>query len=342
MKSTNVSNIYENKIEELSPYEASYPAKLLLCRLKNEIDRAQSIAAIIYNAVAKEAPIIAQIMNSSKKGVRYVVDATEQTLDALDKGKIKLSVEKGKMVAQIRQANGQYGGKLGIKKEVFSKGIDPVQMANSLQIKALELKIEKMAHQISAIDKNVHEVLLGQQNDRIGLYYSGLALYLEARVVGDDDLRKQLMVQSLKTLSEASFQLGLTMKSDIKYLVDKEYENNKKQRVQLIDERISSINKSFEFIHQASMLRAAIYCEQGEMSAMSAVLSEYSHVLKTTVVENAQMLGEADINDNGTEDGIWAQRAKFKLDVIDIKRQLISEDKTFYIGLEEESANEED
>lgn len=336
MKSTDDNNIYEGAIEELSPYEASYPAKLLLCKLRKEIDRAQTAAETIYNAVAKEAPMIAQIKNASKKGMRYVVDATEETLDALDKGKIKLSVEKGKMVAQIREANGQYGEKLGVKKEVFSQGIDPFQMANSLQMKALEAQIEEMAYQISAIDKNVHEVLLGQQNDRIGMYYSGLALYLEARVVGDGNLRKQLMVQALKTLSEASFQLGLTMQSDIRYLVNKEYDSNKKQRVQLIDEHISNINKSFEFIHQASMLRAAIYCEQGEMSAMSAVLSEYSHVLETTIVENARLLGEADINDNGTEDGIWAQRARLKLNVADIKRQLTSEDKTFYIGLMEE------
>ena len=340
--STEERNIYEGEIEELSPYEASYPAKLLLCRLKNEIDRAQSAAGTIYNVVVKEAPMLVQIRNATKKGVRYVVDATEETLDALDKGKIKLSFEKGKMVAQLREANGHYGEKLGIKKEVFRKGMDPAQVANSLQMKTLEAQIEEMAYQISAIDKNVHEVLLGQQNDRIGLYYSGLALYLEARVVSDETMKKQLMVQALKTLSEASFQLGLTMQSDIKYLANKEYDSDKKKRVQLIDEHISSINKSFEFIHQASMLRAAIYCEQGEMSAMSTVLSEYSHVLEKTVVENARLLGEADINDNGTEDGIWAQRAKFKLDVTDIKRQLTSEDKTFYIGFVEENANEED
>ena len=341
MMDTDERNINEDRIEELSPYEPSYPTKLLLCRLKNEIDRAQVAAGTIYNVITKEAPMFVQIKNATKKGVRYVVDATDETLDALDKGKIKLSVEKGKMVAQLRQANGQYGEKLGVKKEVFRKGMDPVQMANSLQMKALEEQIEEMAYQISAIDKNVHEVLLGQQNDRIGLYYSGLALYLEARVVSDDNLRKQLMVQSLKTLSEASFQLGLTMQSDIKYLANKEYDRDKKKRVQLIDEHVSNINKSFEFIHQASMLRAAIYCEQGELPAMSAVLSEYSHMLETTVVVNAKLLGEADINDNGTEDGIWAQRANFKLDIADIKRQLTSENKTFYIGLEENSNEEE-
>lgn len=65
----------------------------------------------------------------------------------------------------------------------------------------------------------------------------------------DEVLRKQLLFQALKTLSEASFQLTLTMQSDIKYLADKEYENERKQKVKLIDEHMVSINKSFEFVH---------------------------------------------------------------------------------------------
>jgi len=60
-----------------------------------------------------------------EKGYRYVVDATESTLEAIDNGKIKLSTDKsGKMFAQIREANGQYGSKLPIKKELFRKAIE--------------------------------------------------------------------------------------------------------------------------------------------------------------------------------------------------------------------------
>lgn len=325
-------------IQELSPYDMGYPIQLLSQGLKRTIAQAEDVADTIFKVVAKEAPMVAQAKEAMKKGCRYVMDVSEEVLEDLDTGKIKLSVEKGKMTAQIREANGRYGSKFGIKKENFRKGLDPVQLANALQMKALEEQIEQIAYQINSIDRNVHSVLQGQQNDRIGLYYSGLALYLEAKSVSDETLKKQLMIQALRTLSESSFQLTLTMQSDIKFLADKEYDNDRKQRVKLIDEHMTNINKSFQFVHQASLLRAAIYCEQGEVGAMATVLSEYSKLLETTIAQNANLLAECDTNDNATEDGIWKKRAGLKLDVAELTKQLTSPDKTVYLGLTEEEA----
>lgn len=125
----------------------------------------------MYKAVTKETPILAQAQQSLKKGYRYVIDTTESTFEAIGSGKIKLATEKSeKMFAQIREDNGYYGSKLPIKKELFRKGIDPVQMTNALQMKALQEQLQVIADQISMIDHSVREVLQGRQNDRIGLY----------------------------------------------------------------------------------------------------------------------------------------------------------------------------
>ena len=52
--------------------------------------------------------MVAQVREATKKGYKYVVDATESTLEAIDSGKIKLTTENsGKMYAQIREANGR-------------------------------------------------------------------------------------------------------------------------------------------------------------------------------------------------------------------------------------------
>ena len=142
------------------------------------------------------------------------------------------------MYAQIREANGHYGSKLPIKKDVFAKGIDPIQMANALQD-----QVQHIANQIAVIDHSVREVIQGQQNDRIALYYSGLTLYLEARNVNDPEMKKALTAQSLRALSEARFQLGLSMQSDIKYLAEGEFKIGKGKSVGLIDSRINSINQ---------------------------------------------------------------------------------------------------
>ena len=261
--------------EETSPYDASYPIILLYNSLKSRLAQAHATAEEVFKTVVKATPIIAQVRQSLSKGCRYVVDATESTLEAIEGGKIKLTTDKtGKMFAQIQEANGHYGSKLPIKREAFRRGIDTTQMANALQMIALQEQLQAIANQINVIDHSVREVLQGQQNDRIGLYYSGMALYLESRNITDIEMKKALIVQALRDLSEATFQLTLRMQSDIQYLVNKDYKSAKGKSVELIDEHMKSVNQSFAFIHQATMLRAGIYCTQGEFAAMSTVLNE--------------------------------------------------------------------
>ena len=129
-------------LDELSPYDAAYPVELLSNGLKMKLAQAENIADNIYKEIAKTSSIVAQMCEATKKGYRYVVDVTESTLEAIESGKIKLTTENsGKMYAQIREANGRYGAKLPIKKDVFSKGFDPVKMANALQMKALQEQV---------------------------------------------------------------------------------------------------------------------------------------------------------------------------------------------------------
>lgn len=324
--------------DELSPHDAAYPVTLLSNGLKLKLSQAEIVVANVYQTIAKASPMVAQVCEATKKGYRYVVDATESTLEAIESGKIKLTTENsGKMYAQIREANGHYGSKLPIKKEVFAKGIDPVKMANALQMKALQDQVQQIADQIAVIDHSVREVIQGQQNDRIGLFYSGLALYLESRNVNDPEMKKALIAQSLRALSDATFQLGLTMQSDIKYLVDGGYKIGKGKSADLIDSRMENINQSFAFIHQATMLRAGIYCNEGELMAMSTVLNEYSHFIDGTVAKNAGFLAQCDTTDTGTEKGVWKSRAKLKLDVSEFINQLKVTDKTIYLGVSKEN-----
>lgn len=325
-------------LDEISPYEAAYPVELLSHGLKLKLAQAECLAGNVFKAVAKESPLVTQAYQATKKGYRYVVDATENTLEAIESGKIKLTTENsGKMFAQVREANGHYGSKLPIKKEVFGKGIDPIQMANALQMKALQEQVQQIADQIAIIDHSVREVIQGQQNDRIGLYYSGLTLYLEARNTNNPEMKRALIAQSLRALSEARFQLGLTMQSDIKYLADGDYKIGKGKSVDLLDSRMNSINQSFSFIHQATMVRAGIYCNEDELAAMSTVLNEYSQFIDNTIAKNADLLAQCDTTDTGTEEGIWKSRAKLKLDVSSFNKQLNAPEKTIYLGILKEN-----
>ena len=127
------------------------------------------------------------------------------------------------------------------------------------------------------------------------------------------------------------------MQADIKYLVNSEYKEVKGKNVELIDLRVNSINQSFAFIHQATMLRAGIYCNEGELSAMSNVLSEYSHFIENVVAKNATLLAQCDVNDTGTENGVWKSRTNLKLDVTELNKQLNAPEKIIYLGVTKEN-----
>ncbi|MGN1348161.1 MAG: hypothetical protein ACI4VI_04385 [Acutalibacteraceae bacterium] len=320
--------------EEMSPYDISYPTHFFTASILTKLNQAESAIERIYKTVLSDTSIASQIKHATKKGIRLVVDVTESTLDAIDKGKIKLTTEKsGKVFAQIRKADGKYGSKLPIKKEIISKEIDPVQLANTLQMKALQDQIMEIADQIALIDSSVQEVLQGQQNDRIGLYYSGAALFIEAQNVTNPEMKQLLTAQALKSLSDATFQLTLKIQSDIKYLANREYDTTKgkKSRESLIASRMNDINQSFAFIHQATMLKAGTYCEMGELQSMSTVLDEYSYFIRHTIAQNSSLLAQCDTADNGAENGIWKSRAKLELNVNNFTSKIKSSEKVLYL-----------
>ena len=325
--------------QEISPYDVSYPVVLLSNGIKKEFEQAQVVAQNIYRAVIKEMPILTQVQQAMDKGCRYVVDVSESTLKAIENGTLKLTQENGKTYAQLIE-NGKYSKKLPIKKEVFRKGIDPTQMANALQMQALQDQIQDIAEQLVLIDGSVREVLQGQQNDRIGLYYSGLSLFLESRNISDIGLKNALQAQALRALAESTFQLRLELETDIRYLERKEYEKVKGKRKDLIVERMSSINQSFAFIHQATMLRAGIYCDIGEQASMARVLEEYSHFIETDISKNAVLLSQCDINDDGTSTGLWAYRSQLKLATRNLNEALNNPQKILYLGVAREETDE--
>ena len=69
-------------LDEISPYSSTYPVELLSNGLKLKLAQAENIAENVYKALAKASPMVAQVREATKKGYKYVVDATESTLDA--------------------------------------------------------------------------------------------------------------------------------------------------------------------------------------------------------------------------------------------------------------------
>ena len=321
--------------QALTPRDPQFAIHFFANSLQNKLAQADAFAESIYKTVIKEASTTSQIARSFEKGSRFVVDITDTTKDAIDNGHLKLVEEHGVLRAQLRDSNGHYGSKLDIKEEFFSKGIDPIEMANALQLKALQEQLQQVADQIVMINGSVLDVLQGQQNDRIALFYSGINLYIEAQSIKNPEMKNAIMAQAIRALSDGTQQLTLTMESDIEFLRTKQYDKFRGKKAETIQGKIDSINKAFGFIHQSTLARAAIYCEQNEYVAMANVLSEYAYFIENTIVNNANLLSQCDPCDNGTDNGLWQSRANLKLDVSELRKALLSGNQEYYLSLED-------
>lgn len=299
---------------DASPYDESLPIKLLEEAFTDKYSQAQEITEKIWADIfSKPFPGTLSTV-PGKENIRLVVDAGDEFLDNYKSGIVKLVQERGHVFAQIK-SNGKYGKKLPLKEEYYLDGPDALSIQNAIYLQALGNSLRDTAKQIEAIDANVKEVLAGLENDRLGLYYSGVALYLEASRITNQNLRNQLVSQSLKTLSDAIFQLTLGLKSDVLYLADKKYNHDKRRAYDLLQEKISSIDRAFMAIHQSTIMKTSIYLQLGEVGAAMGVLQEYERFITGTIVKNANMLSQCDIRDSGKEDGIWKKRAGLQLEV---------------------------
>ena len=93
-------------------------------------------------------------------------------------------------------------------------------------------------------------------------------------------------------------------------------------------------------IHQATMMKAAIYCQQGEIKAMAMVLQGYERFIKGTIVSNAEMLSLCDVHDDGQQTGIWKRRANFQLEISKVVKELQTPQEVLFIENKGEKSDE--
>ncbi len=317
-----------------SLYDDSLSMKILEQAFEMQVEQAEKATNKLVSDVLKTQQYGPHKLSEGKEKMRLVVDGSDDLIKDYQNGVIKLAKEKGHVVAQIKN-NGKYGPKLPIKEETYLDGPNSLEIMNACQLKNIANSLQELSNQMLAIDENIKEVLRGQQNDRLGLYYSGVSLYLEANRVSDPAFKNNLISQSLKALSDANYQLVLTMQSDIQYLARREYESDKRHKFNLMNEKINNINKAFSAIHQATLMKAAIYFQCGEINAMTSVFNEYALFIQNTIVPNAKILTQCDVNDTGKIDGTWSSRSLLLEKVTKVVNQLNVPGDEMYIEIGE-------
>ncbi len=172
-----------------------------------------SVLSTIRDIVSKVSPAMQEDLN-------YVVDMSDELKDSISAGDIALVTSKdGEIYAQLRNANGRFGKPLPIKKDLADEGVTFEAVQVALQMDSIKVQLKAIIDTMKAIECRVVDIIKGQRNDRIGLFYSGVSLYVEARSINDELLKKQITAQALKSLSDACSQMIQEIQSSVDYLV---------------------------------------------------------------------------------------------------------------------------
>lgn len=312
-KSYSIAELYDEQFNSLS----------LTTINKEKQEVADNIISVITNAlIDKNIASKTKKVNTNKYD--YIVEMSDEMKEAVEKGSIKFDVGKdGKIYAQIRE-KGKYGKKFSIKKVLSDEGISTEELTSALQIKAIQKQLDEMADTLKNIEQTASEIKQGQQDDRVGLFYSGMNLYLEGRSISDIVFKKYIISQALQSISNANSQLIQQIQTDRNYLLTGGYKKKKGHSYNELQSRMENINKAFEIIYKSTMLKAAIYYDQNELQSMMMVLNEYKHFIENVIIPVVPKLNEFDEKAIELSNSIWEERSNTLSYAESISKQIMN------------------
>lgn len=273
--------------------------------------------------IEKKASQSDKVLNGAFKSMQnddpnLVVDLSDEMKEKYKKGLLRFDKDKnGNMYAQLRDENGKYSKKLNIKEQINETDLILASQLNSIQNLLIEI-----VDTLEDIENSVNDVLSGLHNDRVGLYYSGLSLYLEALQATDKELKKELIAQSLKSLNDSQAQIVQEFKSDIAYLKSPDFLKTKIKKYDRLVEKMQNIHECYQNINRIITLKAMIYFDNNQFSSLMMVYTEYQRFISGVVKPNAGFLIECDPQDDYLMNEIWNKRVNSLAKCKEIQRQL--------------------
>lgn len=309
-----------------------FDAQFSVDELKGLISIAENSSSAVLDS-AKEA--VRKVFTEEESDSKYVVNISDDLREALRNGDVHFDKnKKGELYAQLRSPNGKYSDKLSISEELDNNDLSADAVILAMQMEAIRGQLDKIIDRLSRIETRMTEVIQGQRGDRIGLFYSGLSLFLEARVTNDESLRKHLIAQSLKAINDANSQMIQDIRTNISYLITEQY-RKEKNREDMIEQRIDTIQQCYGIVYRSAILKAAIYQENGEIAAMLTALEEYGHFVEKMIIPYMGALSEFDKNSMLIGSGTWGMIASTVNECENLKESLQSSN-TYYLSMKGE------
>lgn len=296
----------------------------------------------IMDAVIAASPMIAEAVKGLRKTQRLKLVFSEDTKDKLAKGVYRLmkcSDSDGMFKAIVVNSKGKIKEIASLRWDTVFQGIDVSKLLSSMQGIMIQRNLIEITNHLEYMSKSLEDILIGQYNDRLAMFYAGEAIYREALATSDIERKRLLSSAAIVSLTNSIATLQTSLEYEIKGVCEK-YNGEKKKFIKISSEELKSkmylINSSFQAIHKAISLKTAIYYEEGEYAALTTALSAYKAFLERSLNDRrVQILYQADPTDKCI-DGIWASRKKDLPESIEKVKKLLSEPTEYAIEMKKE------
>ncbi len=289
----------------------------------------------MVSAILEVSPAMAELAKGLKKTQHLKLVFSDEIKDKLAKGTYHLMERKECdeiFTAVVVDAKGKTEAIADLKWEDISKGVDVANLLSAMQGMAIQQQLRDIAGQLEEMSESMEDILMGQYNDRLALYYSGESIFREALATNNNELRKQLSAASIMALTDAETSLQTSLTYEVNNLC-KKYDSKKGRFIDMsgnkLREKMFLINTAFQTIHKAVTLKASIYYQDGEYRALTTVLDGYKTFLENTLTdENAHILYLADPNEKNM-DGTWSIRQNELPQKIESAKLLLSKKENY-------------
>ena len=300
----------------------------------------------ILLSLVESSPAVAELIKGMEKSERLQLVFSDKVQKKIADGTYKLMKRKdvdGVFKAVVVDEKGKTRAIADLKWEEIGSGVDPAAMTSAMQGMAIQQQLREISEQLQDMSAAMEDVLMGQHNDRLAMFFSGEAIYREALAASDETLKRSLTSAAIMALTNASTSLQASLVYEVNAICDK-YDEEKGRFVGIKSEKLMEkmylINSSFQTIHKATTLKAAIYYREGEYQALTTVLSDYKGFLERSLPEEkAHILYLADPNEK-TFEGVWNIRRNELPVRIDNTRKMLMQSQNYMLEMEKEEFTE--
>lgn len=288
----------------------------------------------IFECLMVASPAFAALLEGLKTNEVVRIIISDEARANLMSGKwswINAKDQAGFFRAIIKDENGKMVEQALLGNENIAQGVNIGQMAVAMQGMAIQKELMDISEKLDLLLVKADEILAGQHNDRLGLYYAAEFLYQEALKVNNVTLREQMIAESLSLLSSAIEQIKQTTIYELSKVASMYNPDRQSFRRSVDENTVSSIKSSFQVIHKAVGLKTAIYCCNGEYTAATCSLLEYREFLmKSLEGHNGEAIYYADRKEKSLA-GFWnIRKNEIPLKIENICRNLKNYD-NYYI-----------